>query len=157
MKMSAGVEWSLHCCVVLSAATEPVAAHQLATLHDVPPAYLAKQLQALSRAGIVAAAQGQAGGYRLARAATDVTVLDVVRAVDGDSPAFVCTEIRQRGPLAAAPRDCTRPCAIARTMARAEQAWREVLGTVTLADLAGEVSADYQGDVLAGIRNWLGA
>ena len=100
MKMSGGVEWALHCCVVLTAADRPVPAQRLAELHDVSASYLAKQLQALSRAGLVRSTQGQTGGYELTRSAEEVTVLDVVEAVDGPRPAFVCTEIRQRGPLA---------------------------------------------------------
>ncbi|MEK0099224.1 transcriptional regulator, partial [Streptomyces sp. A475] len=49
MKMSGGVEWALHCCVVLTVADEPVPAARLAELHDVSPSYLAKQMQALAR------------------------------------------------------------------------------------------------------------
>ena len=114
MKMSGGVEWALHCCVVLTAADRPVPALRLAQLHDVSASYLAKQLQALSRAGLVRAAQGQAGGYVLTRDPSEITVLDVVQAVDGARSAFVCTEIRQRGPLATPPRGlfgplCHRP------------------------------------------------
>src|SRR6478609_10381340 len=100
MRISGGVEWALHCCTVLTAADDPVPAVRLAELHDVSPSYLAKQLQALSRAGLVQSVQGKAGGYVLTRSPALITVLDVVEAVDGPGPAFVCTEIRQRGPMA---------------------------------------------------------
>lgn len=83
MKLSGGVEWALHCCVVLTAAAEPVPAARLAQLHDVSPSYLAKQMQALSRAGLVRSVQGKTGGYVLTRGGTEITVLDVVQAVDG--------------------------------------------------------------------------
>ncbi|HET6860709.1 MAG TPA: Rrf2 family transcriptional regulator [Streptomyces sp.] len=155
MKMSGGVEWGLHCCVVLTVSEEPVPAARLAELHDVSSSYLAKQLQALSRAGIIHSVQGKAGGYVLTRPPQDLTVLDVVQAVDGPGPAFVCTEIRQRGPLAAPPAACTAPCAIARAMAAAEDAWRSALAGVTIADLAQDVTADYETPVMAGIRDWL--
>lgn len=59
MKLSGGVEWALHCCVVLTAATEPVPAARLAELHDVSGSYLAKQLQALSRSRPRALRPGQ--------------------------------------------------------------------------------------------------
>ncbi len=108
MKLSVGVEWALHCCVVLTTATEPVPAARLAELHDVSASYLAKQLQALSRVGLVSSVQGKAGGYVLTRAPEVITVLDVVAAVDGSQPAFVCTEIRQRGPLATPKEACVR-------------------------------------------------
>ena len=155
MKMSGGVEWALHCCVVLTAADRPVPALRLAELHDVSATYLAKQLQALSRAGLVRSAQGQAGGYVLTRAAGEISVLDVVEAVDGARPAFRCTEIRRRGPLATPPEACTAPCAISRAMTAADDAWRAALRDVTIADLAGTVNRDYGRDVMAVIARWL--
>ncbi|KPI28315.1 RrF2 family transcriptional regulator [Streptomyces sp. NPDC048253] len=154
--MSGGVEWALHCCVVLTSVEEPVPAARLAQLHDVPPTYLAKQLQALSRAGLVQAVQGKSGGYVLTRSPALITVLDVVQAIDGPGPAFVCTEIRQRGPMASPPEACTAPCAISRAMASAESAWRASLGSVTIADLARDVESDYGSGALAGIGAWLG-
>ncbi|MEO3746535.1 Rrf2 family transcriptional regulator [Plantactinospora sp. B5E13] len=157
MKMSGGVEWALHCCVVLTAAPGPVPAARLAALHDVSASYLAKQLQGLSRAGLIQSVQGQAGGYLLTRPPDEITVLDVVEAVDGPRPAFVCTEIRQRGPLAAPAEACLVPCAISRAMHAADAAWRAALRAVTIADLAHDVRADYEVDVFAGIRGWLAA
>src|SRR3954466_11696343 len=84
----------------------PVPAARLAEFHDVWASYLAKQLQGLSRAGLVRSVQGQSGGYLLTRAASEITVLDVVEAVDGDGRTFVCTEVRQRGPPAAGAAGC---------------------------------------------------
>ncbi|GGO48747.1 MULTISPECIES: RrF2 family transcriptional regulator [Streptomyces] len=157
MKLSGGVEWALHCCVVLTAATDPVPAARLAQLHDVSPSYLAKQMQALSRAGLVKSIQGKTGGYVLTRAAADITVLDVVQAVDGASPAFVCTEIRQRGPFGTPPQDCTKQCPIARTMGAADAAWRASLQGVSIADLVGDVDRDSGPEALPSIGAWLNA
>lgn len=157
MKMSGGVEWALHCCVVLTSVQTPVPAARLAELHDVSPTYLAKQLQALSRAGLVRSVQGKSGGYVLTRSPAQITVLDVVEAVDGPGDAFVCTEIRQRGPLATPPESCTAPCAIARAMAAAESARREALRAVTVADLAADVESDSGAGTLAGVGTWLTA
>src|SRR4051812_15622809 len=142
MKMSGGVEWALHCCVVLTAADRPVPSARLAELHDVSGSYLAKQLQALARAGLIHSVQGHAGGYQLTRPATEITVLDVVEAVDGPSPAFSCTEIRQRGPLATPAADCRLPCGVHRAMMAADEAWRASLRGVTIADLARTVTDD---------------
>jgi DNA-binding IscR family transcriptional regulator len=44
MRMSSGVEWASHCCVVLSRADGPVSTARLAEFYDVSPTYLAKQL-----------------------------------------------------------------------------------------------------------------
>ncbi|MCF3122319.1 Rrf2 family transcriptional regulator [Streptomyces arenae] len=155
MKLSGGVEWALHCCVVLTAATEPVPAARLAQLHDVSPSYLAKQMQALSRAGLVRSVQGKTGGYVLTRSAAEITVLDVVQAVDGASPAFVCTEIRQRGPFGTPPEDCVKPCPIARAMSAADAAWRASLREVSVADLVGDVERDSGPEALPAIGEWL--
>ncbi|MBM9435649.1 Rrf2 family transcriptional regulator [Streptomyces bryophytorum] len=155
--MSGGVEWALHCCVVLTAADEPVPAARLAELHDVSGSYLAKQLQALSRADLVRSVQGKAGGYVLTRSPELITVLDVVTAIDGPQPAFVCTEIRKRGPLAAPEEACTRPCPISRAMSAADAAWRATLRAITVADLAASVNDDYGPETMAGISTWLSA
>ena len=154
--MSGGVEWALHCSVVLTAADRPVAAARLAELHDISASYLAKQMQALSRAGLIASVQGHAGGYVLTRPAEEITVLDVVEAVDGAGPAFVCTEIRQRGPMATPASACTAPCAINRAMLAADRAWRDALRAVSVADLAQSVTGDYGPGTLNEIRGWLG-
>ncbi|GAA2359123.1 Rrf2 family transcriptional regulator [Catellatospora methionotrophica] len=153
--MSSGVEWALHCCVVLTAADRPVPAARLAELHDVSGTYLAKQLQDLSRAGLVRSIQGKSGGYVLTRAPEDISLLDIVEAVDGARPAFVCTEIRQRGPLATPAEACTKPCPVARAMGAADQAWRAALREMTVADLARDVTADNGPTAFDAVRAWL--
>lgn len=155
MKLSGGVEWALHCCVVLTTVREPVPATRLAELHDVSASYLAKQLQALSRAGLVRSVQGKAGGYVLTREPASITVLDVVEAVDGPGQAFTCTEIRQRGPLATPADSCTVPCPIARAMSRADAAWREALRAVSIADLVQDVASDSGPSAMARISEWM--
>ncbi|MET7488810.1 Rrf2 family transcriptional regulator [Streptomyces sp. NPDC005538] len=153
--MSGGVEWALHCCVVLTSTEDPVPAARLAQFHDVSPTYLAKQLQALSRAGLVRSVQGKSGGYVLTRSPASITVLDVVEAIDGPDPAFVCTEIRQRGPMATPREACTTPCPISRTMAAAESARRDALRAVTIADLAADVESDSGEGTLTVVGTWL--
>jgi Rrf2 family protein len=157
MRLSNGVEWALHSCVTLSQSREPVPATRLAELHGTPPAYLAKHLQALARAGIVHSTAGQAGGYELTRPAAQISVLEVVRAIDGAEPAYRCTEIRQRGPLALPAERCERPCAIARAMAAAEDAWAGALRQVTIADLAARIDADSEGTAMDAVSRWLAA
>jgi Rrf2 family protein len=144
MQLSEGVEWAVHACVLLSVVPHDRAlpASKLAEYHELPPAYLAKQLQALAAAGIVRSVPGRRGGYRLARPAAEVTVLDIVRAVEGGAPAFRCAEIRQRGPAAVARSEYRMPCGIARVMWDAEAAWRDVLAGTTVLDLVLGVTRD---------------
>lgn len=140
MQLSEGVEWAVHLCTLLAAVPDGqvLPAARLAEFHELPPAYVAKHLQALSAAGIVASVAGRKGGYRLGRAPGEITVLEIVQAVEGHAPAFRCTEIRQRGP-AAAPAPPAAPCGIARLMWDAEAAWREVLAGTTVLDLVEHV------------------
>ena len=72
MKMSTGVEWAVHCCVVLSQAEDPVPAQRLAEFHGISRTYLAKHLQQLSRAGLVSSTEGRVGGYVLTRPAAEI-------------------------------------------------------------------------------------
>lgn len=142
--MSDTVEWALHCCTVLAALPEDQAlpAGRLAEFHDVPPAYLAKAMQAMTSAGITESRPGPRGGYRLARPPAAVTLLEVVLAVDGHDTAFQCAEIRRRGPAAADdPAAYQWPCGIARAMWRAEDAWRAELAATSIGDLVAELMA----------------
>jgi DNA-binding IscR family transcriptional regulator len=81
------------------------------------------------------AGTGPRGGFRLARPADQITLLQVVEAVDGGSPFYTCNEIRQRGRGAVPPEECRKACSLAARMAEAEAAWREYLSTVTIADI----------------------
>jgi len=142
VRLSEGVEWGLH-CVTLAAVLPPGAAlpaTRLAEYHDVLAAYLAKHLQALSRAEVLEAVPGPRGGYRLARPATAISVLDVVEAIDGVEPAFRCSEIRRRGPARLPAREYRVPCSIHVVMDRADAAWRRELARTSIADLVGMVA-----------------
>jgi len=155
MRMSAGVEWAVHCCIVLSQADEPVPAQRLAEFHGVSRTYLAKHLQQLARAGLVTSSEGRVGGYTLTRPADEITVLDVVLAIEGDGSSFRCTEIRQNGPLPAPASACRRECAVARAMYAAEGAWRSSLASVAIADLVGTVERENGKQTFAPVRDWL--
>jgi Rrf2 family protein len=155
MKMSAGVEWAVHCCVVIGRADGPVSAQRLSEFHGVSRTYLAKHLQQLSRAGLVRSTEGRTGGYTLTRPAEEITVLDVVQAIEGTEPAFQCTEIRQNGPFPASAEVCRRPCSVARVMYAAEDAWRAALAAVTLADIAATVEEENGAQTFVRLRGWL--
>jgi Rrf2 family protein len=138
MRMSEGVEWVLHSLLTLGwlGDDEPLPAGRLAAGNDLPPAYLNKQLQALVRAGLLVSTPGPRGGFRLARPLSEITLMDVVAAIEGPDEAFRCTEIRRRGSgAAAAAGEFREPCAIATAMRRAELAWRRELAAQTLADV----------------------
>ena len=72
---------------------------------------------------------------RLARPPEGITVAKIVEAVEGQGALFLCTEIRQRGPVPLTGAACRQPCGIAQVMDRAERAWRKELAATTIADL----------------------
>jgi len=61
----------------------PVKGEHLAHAQDIPQKFLENILTELRRAGIVRTRRGAEGGYRLARPAKEITVADVLRAVEG--------------------------------------------------------------------------
>jgi Rrf2 family protein len=155
--MSEGIEWGLHCATVLAAlpagATLPGKA--LAEFHGVSESYLLKHLQALTGAGLFESVPGPKGGYRLARPPEQITLLDVVEAIEGRAPAFRCTEIRQRGPAALDAAVYRQPCGIHAAMLRAEAAWRQALRSQTVADLLAGLIATVDPQQLEKGAAWL--
>jgi Rrf2 family protein len=156
MRMSEGVEWAMHCCLALSWLhdEQPISTAKLAAGYDLPPAYLNKQLQALARAGIVTSTPGVRGGFKLARPLEEITVMDIVAAIEGPDDVFQCTEIRQRGAGASRPEQQFRiPCSVSLAMRKAELAWRRALAAQTLADV--RVATDRRAPQAADtLRSW---
>ena len=62
---------------------EPVRIREIGARQGVPPRYLEQIFQRLRRAGLVTSKRGPGGGYLLARPATEITLRDVVEAVEG--------------------------------------------------------------------------
>jgi Rrf2 family protein len=143
VKLPESTEWILHAVTSLAQLGPggTASAAQLAEHYDVPGAYLAKQLQGLVRAGVLIAATGPRGGFRLARPPEEITMLQVVEGVDGTSPFYTCNEIRQRGRGAVPAEECRQACGLAARMAQAQAAWRESLAAVTIADVVESLPA----------------
>ncbi|MDX0160024.1 Rrf2 family transcriptional regulator [Sinorhizobium meliloti] len=161
--VSAGVEYALHCLLFLVDAQElenPPSARDLAELQKVPAEFVAKLFTKLQKAGIVAAREGIGGGFTLARHASDITVLDVVEAVDGRKALFQCKEIRAQCALfdGCAPHWAVDGvCSIHAVMIEAEKRTRDVLAAHTLASIAGRAAMKAPKDHADRIRQWLAA
>jgi Rrf2 family protein len=138
------VEYGLHCLLYLvdPPAGAPVSSKDLAEFQGVSPSLVAKLFTQLQKAGIVESAEGIRGGYRLAKPAGDISVFDVVRAVEGDKPLFQCREIRANcvlygdDPPASA---TTGVCSIHAVMLEAQERMYGALREKTLAGIAAEV------------------
>ncbi|MFP4144326.1 MAG: RrF2 family transcriptional regulator [Phycisphaeraceae bacterium] len=94
---SQSAEYALRAVVWLASHREmPLTNQQVARATQVPPSYLAKVLQALSRAGLVHAQRGPHGGFTLSRPPAELTLLDVVNAVDPVRRIQVCPLARRK-------------------------------------------------------------
>ncbi len=149
MKLGDGVEQAIHSVTMLAILPDDgvLSAQALAEFHGVSTSYLLKHLQALSRAGLVGTVPGPRGGYRLAKPAAKVTVLDIVLAVDGPQPAFRCKEVRQNGPNPLPAEKFTNPCQINAAMLRAEQVYRNELRKISVQDLIDTVAETDDGSI----------
>ncbi|HYZ61141.1 MAG TPA: Rrf2 family transcriptional regulator [Acetobacteraceae bacterium] len=157
MILKSQVEWALHCCAILAGLPEGryLSTKALAELHGVPKEYLSKALQSLSQAGLVLTTLGPSGGYRLARPPAELTFLEIVEAVEGKSRTFVCTEIRANNPCRPKGHCDSSPCAVARVMWEADEAWRQKLRSVTLADLGATLSRETDPAIWQGTFEWI--
>lgn len=121
-------EYALRAVVCLAERPdERVTTAELAEQSMVPAGYLSKVLQALARSGLVQARRGQHGGYRLARSAETLTVLNVVDAVDPIPRLTAC------------PLDCaglhSGLCTLHEQLDRAWAAAAAVFASLTIAEL----------------------
>src|SRR3954451_25355442 len=84
MRVSAKADYAVRAAAELAASAEgPVKGEKLAEAQDIPLQFLEHILLELKHAGIVRARRGAKGGYWLARPAEEVTIADIVRAVEG--------------------------------------------------------------------------
>lgn len=86
MRITAKADYAVRAAVELAAAQPaglPVKGEQIATAQDIPRNFLENILTELRRAGLVRTRRGAEGGYQLALPAKDITVADVLRAVEG--------------------------------------------------------------------------
>ena len=84
MRVSAKADYAIRAAVELASAGEwPVKGDRIAKAQGIPPNFLENILADLRNAGIVGSRRGAEGGYWLARPAGEVSLADVIRAVDG--------------------------------------------------------------------------
>jgi Rrf2 family protein len=144
MKMNEGVEWAMHSCVNLCwIPGQTVTAKHLAAFYELPTAYLNKQLQALTRAGILSSTSGPKGGFQLARQPGQITLLDIVTAIDGPDEAFRCAEILRAGPGGDPHEDYRKTCLVSNAMRQAELTYRRELASKTIADIVSTVEKTF--------------
>lgn len=118
-----------------------ITAAAVAAATRLPPATVAKILKILAHAGLVTAARGAAGGYRLARGATAISLAEVVAAIDGDIGLTQCSVHSLRGSRAPSARggaECARTnyCPTRPHWAAINRAVGEALSAISLDKMA---------------------
>jgi Rrf2 family protein len=131
MRVSAKADYALRAMIELAVAGDerPVKGERIAQAQEIPLKFLENILVDMKHAGLVLSQRGAEGGYWLARPPQEITVADVVRAVDGP-----IANVRGRGP---------ERVEYSGSAERLREVWiavraslRSVLEEVTLADLA---------------------
>jgi len=111
-----------------------LSARRISDAMVIPVRFLPQVLADLQRAGLVEAAAGRSGGYRLARDASAISLLEVIEAVEGDSRRRAC--VLRGGPCG---KDGT--CDVHDVVFDGQEALLRTLAGSTLADLAGPATA----------------
>lgn len=132
MRISAKADYAVRAAVELAATPgeRPVKAERIATAQEIPLNFLENILGELRHAGIVRSHRGAEGGFRLARAPDQVTIADIIRAVEGPLASV------RGGP----PEETSYPgasAALPRVWIAVRANLREVVEHVTVADVAG--------------------
>ncbi|MEO8252422.1 MAG: Rrf2 family transcriptional regulator [Chloroflexota bacterium] len=133
MKLSTRTEYGIRVLVALANADadRPISLAGIARADKLPHAYIEQLVGALRRAGLVTSTRGHSGGYRLARPAEQISLVDAVRALDGLILEMPC----------AGPNDlesCDRPqdCSVHEVFERLQNSLSGMLGETTLAEVA---------------------
>ena len=140
MKITSSIEYATRLMTALARAhgQAPVPAERLAASDNVPSDYVSQILLKLRRAGLVASHRGSSGGYALSRPPEEITLAQVVRAVDGDVFEDVC------GRYDAGTKDCRHQggCSISPVWQRLGTLVTQYFESVTLAKILAESPAE---------------
>lgn len=128
-------DYAVRAMLALSAPdVEPwLSASRISGSMSIPERFLPRVLRELARSGLVEARTGRTGGYRLARSAASITLLDVIVAVEPDDDPRRCI-------LRGIPCGLDGRCAVHETFTEARSAMHGRLAATTLAELAGQRS-----------------
>lgn len=158
---SAGVEYGIHCLIFLvgnGGETREASVRDLAELQGVPLDYLAKIFTKLAKAKLVVATEGVRGGFKLARPADEISLLDIVNAIDGRKAIFECREIRGRCALfedEVPAWALDGPCSVHGAMLIAQKRMEEALAQQTILDIARKVGRKAPAQFNAQVDSWM--
>ena len=131
MRISAKADYAVRAAIFLASAStsSPLKAEAIARSQEIPLKFLLNILSDLKRGRIVTSHRGSQGGFQLARSASEISVADVIRAVEG--PLASVHEILPENVSYPPPSESLQQVWIA-----VRASLRSVLEAVTIADLA---------------------
>jgi Rrf2 family transcriptional regulator, cysteine metabolism repressor len=138
MLFSTKAEYGIRLMVELgrSPGTEPVSLSAVAEAEMLPLSYLEHLVAKLRDAGLVTSTRGAHGGYRLARPADEIDMLEVVQSLEGPIAPMECFHVEREGRvLCSHEADDGRACATKLLWTRVQGGVTKALNGTTLADL----------------------
>jgi Rrf2 family protein len=132
LKLTRKADYGLIALRHLARDRQGASAKEIAASYGIPTPLLAKVLQKLARNGLLTAAYGTNGGYRLARDPRSINALEVVRAIDG--PIILTSCFTQRG------RCQTVGCSVKEPLRKIHEGILEVLEGISIAEIAQDTS-----------------
>lgn len=131
LKLTKRADYGLMAMLYLAERAEDGRIHSaknIAHANNIPLAALAKTLQTLARAELIASQHGATGGYTLARPARNISALDVISAFDGPPIITSCTTIHGNCEMVG-------HCKVQEPLRRVNDSIRALLSNITVADL----------------------
>jgi len=96
LRLSKKADYALIAMAHLALKPGSASAREIAENYEIPTELMAKVLQRLARRNLLTSQQGARGGYTLARAATGISVADVIQAIDGPVAVTACSSHADR-------------------------------------------------------------
>jgi Rrf2 family protein len=150
MRVSAKVDYAVRAAIELAVAGDgPMKGERISEGQDIPLKFLENILGELKHAGIVRSQRGTEGGYWLARDPSEVTIADIIRAVEGP-----LASVRGASPESLDYSGSAKPLGTLWVAVRANL--RAVLETVTIADVASGELPDVVGELTNDPAAWVG-
>ena len=147
MRITAKVDYAVRALVELAAADGPLKAEEIAERQHIPVRFLLNILGRLTLAGLTESRRGSEGGYRLALDPVDISIADVIRAVEGP-----LADVHDMPPEEL---DYPQPAAPLRDVWLATRAaLRRILERVSVADIAAGTLPAHVADELADPESW---
>lgn len=131
MKYSNATNYALHTMVYLIRLPQnsTIGVQELAEFQKLSPTYLSKILTKLTKGGLIESTPGAKGGYKISKSPNEISFLDVIIAIEGDSKLFNCSLHHNEG------------CLIEEVMRQSEENMKSELESRLLIDIVKKMES----------------